>query len=448
MVEHVYVAGAGCAGLVTAACYANAGKMVSIYERDAARRKILSSMKAPFSEPNLSELLLNVMEQGHLRVVGDPVSAARASDLSVVAVGTPSKIDDSVDLSMVLAACNDIAQGLRKSSRYHLVAIRSTVFPGTTNVLSERLERTSGKRAGHDFGLVVYPEFLRTGSAIDDMLHPDRVVIGAFDDHSGNALQQFLAEFYDGNPPCILRVTPTTAEIIKYASNAFLGTKVAFMNEIANLCDRFEDVDVRQVAEAMGYDPRIGRELPFAGLGFGGPCLPKDLRALAAGARRNGVRLRIAEAALRSNELQNRAVLRMARKLVGGTLKNKRAAVLGLAFKPGTSDMREAPSVDLIRALLDARMNVIAYDPVAMGNAAAYFGKRVEYAKGIRDCLAGAHCCFIVTEWNEFRTIPSDTFLDAMAKPVIIDGRRALDPSRLDPRITYGAIGLGKRGER
>jgi UDPglucose 6-dehydrogenase len=291
---------------------------------------------------------------------------------------------------------------------------------------------------------VAYPEFLREGSAIHDMLHPDRVVLGEFDERSGNVLEEFIQEFYGANLPPVLHVSPTSAEMIKYASNAFLATKVAFMNEIANLCERFENVDVRRVADGMGYDPRIGRAFLDAGLGFGGSCLPKDLRALVEGAKENGVRLRIPEAALASNELQPLRVIRLARELIG-RLKGKRAAVLGLAFKPGTSDMREASSVKVVRALLDAGMHVSTHDPAAMPDAARFFGKRVKYAETIRDCLEGADCCFIVTEWDDFRTIPSDLFLDVMAQPIVIDGRRVLDPSKLDPRITYRGIGLGKR---
>ncbi len=443
--RRIYVAGAGCAGLVSAACYARKGHLVSIYEKEQIKREIIVSMRAPFFEPNLDELLAQVMQDGRLQVAADAVSQAAAADLCIVTVGTPTLRDCSLDLSAVLAACHDIGRGFAKSSEYNVLAIRSTVSPGTTSGLVRRtVEQSSGKRAGRDFGLVVCPEFLRTGSAIRDMLHPDRVVIGASDDRSGDTFEQFVRGFYDENPRPVLRVSPTTAEIIKYASNAFLATKVGFMNEIANICELFEDVDVRQVAEGMGYDPRIGTALPKAGLGFGGPCLPKDLAAFAAGARRSGTRLRIAEATLTSNKLQNHNVIRLARKVLGGRLKGKRAAVLGLAFKPGTSDIRDSPAIKIVETLLDAGANVTAYDPAAMNNAAELFGKKIAYAKGILDCLEDADCCFILTAWDEFRTISSDQFIDAMNKPIVLDCNRTLEPSKLDQRITYAAIGLKK----
>jgi UDPglucose 6-dehydrogenase len=445
MVRHIHIVGAGYVGLVSAVLYAQKGHLVTIYEKDETKRNAMRSGRATFFEPNLEQLLAESIQEGCLEVVADPVLVGVSPDLFFVTVGTPSRRDGSVDLSAVMAACRDIAEWMKGSSGYRVLAIRSTTFPGTTcGPVRELVEKFSGKRAGRDFGLVAYPEFLREGSAIHDMLHPDRVVLGEFDERSGNVLEEFIQEFYGANLPPVLHVSPTSAEMIKYASNAFLATKVAFMNEIANLCERFENVDVRRVADGMGYDPRIGRAFLDAGLGFGGSCLPKDLRALVEGAKENGVRLRIPEAALASNELQPLRVIRLARELIG-RLKGKRAAVLGLAFKPGTSDMREASSVKVVRALLDAGMHVSTHDPAAMPDAARFFGKRVKYAETIRDCLEGADCCFIVTEWDDFRTIPSDLFLDVMAQPIVIDGRRVLDPSKLDPRITYRGIGLGKR---
>jgi len=438
----IYVSGAGYVGLVSAACYAQKAT-VSLYEKDQAKRENIALARAPFFEPGLNQLLTKALETGCLQIVTDPTAAVAASDLSFVAVGTPLRRDGFINISQVLAACRDIGRGLRRSSRYHVVTIRSTVFPGTTSGLVLRtLERASGKKAGEDFGLVACPEFLREGSAVHDTLHPSRIVVGSIDDRSGDMIEDFVREFHVDLPP-LLRVTPETAEIIKYASNGFLATKVAFINEMSNLCERFQGVDVKQVADGMGYDPRIGRAFLDAGLGFGGACLPKDLRALAEGAKRIGLRLRIPEATLASNESQPLRVIDMARELIG-TLNRKRAAVLGLSFKPGTSDMREASSVRIVRALLDSGMHVSVYDPVAMGNARRFFGRRVNYAKSVRDCLDDADCCFIVTEWDEFKAIPPDLFLETMEKPVVIDGRRVIDPLKLDPKIAYRAIGLGR----
>lgn len=283
--KRIYVAGGGYVGLVSAVCYAQKGSFVSLYETDRRKRERIACAKAHFFEPDLDQLLAEAIQTRLLELVADPVSAVGASDFSFVTVGTPTPKDGSLDLSSVLAACRDIAQGLRKTLRYHVVVIRSTVFPGTTSGLVRKtLESSSGKRAGRDFGLVAYPEFLREGCAIRDTLDCDRIVLGAFDDRSGDALEEFVREFYDHHVPPILRVSPTTAEMIKYASNAFLATKICFINEMANLCERFRDVDVERVADGMGHDHRIGRAFLDAGLGFGGSCLPKDLGALVRGA--------------------------------------------------------------------------------------------------------------------------------------------------------------------
>lgn len=444
--KRIYVAGAGYVGLVSAACYASKGNLVYLYEKEEARRKSIASGKTPFFEPKLDELLTNAIDTGRLQVVADPVPAVASSDFSFVAVGTPSRKDGSIDLAGVLAACRDIARAIKKLTGYHVLAIRSTVFPGTmSGAVRQTVERFSGKRAGREFGLVAYPEFLREGSAVDDLMRPDRIVLGEFDDRSGNEIEGFVREFYGDNLPPILRVSSVTAEMIKYASNAFLATKIAFINEIANLCERYEDADVRQVADGMGFDRRIGRAFLDAGLGFGGSCFPKDLRALVEGARRRKIRLRIAEATLASNELQPLRALRLAREMIG-RLQGRRAAVLGLAFKPGTSDLREAPSVKVVRGLVNAGMSVSVYDPIAMKEAQHLFRNTVRYAKDIRDCLEGTDCCFIVTEWDEFKAIPTHLFTEAMVQPVVVDGRRALEPSKLDPRIAYAAVGLGKRG--
>jgi UDPglucose 6-dehydrogenase len=273
------------------------------------------------------------------------------------------------------------------------------------------------------------------------MLHPDRIVLGELDNSSGNMMETLVRKVYDSNQPPILRTNLTTAEMIKYASNAFLATKIAFINEIAGLCEQFESVDVQKVADGMGYDRRIGRAFLNAGLGFGGSCLPKDLKAFVRGARQNGTRLRIAEAALASNELQPLRLVRLAWELIGN-LKGRKAAVLGLAYKPGTSDMKDAQSVEIIRALLDRKVRVSVYDPKAMGNAVAYFGKKVRYAKDVRDCLKGSDCCFIVTEWSEFKEIDSDLLMDTMNPAVLLDPRRVLDPSKLHPKIIYRTTGL------
>lgn len=444
MARRIYVAGGGYVGLVSAACYAQKGNAVVLYEKDRFKRRTVASGRSWFYEPKLDEILEDVVKTGHLALARNPVNAIANSDFHMIAVGTPTRRDGAADLSELVMACRDVAKGLKKHTRYVVVAIRSTVPPGTTSgLVRDTLEHLSGKRAGREFGLVAYPEFLREGSAVHDTLHAERVVIGELDKRSGSSIMRLLRDFYGRSLPPTVRVSPSAAEMIKYASNAFLATKIAFINEIANLCEHFENVDVMQVAEGMGHDHRIGRAFLNAGIGFGGPCLPKDLKALTSLARRTGVDLRIAETTLSSNELQPLRMIQLARESIG-TLKGRTGAVLGLAFKPSTSDMRVAPSVKIVRALIKAGMRVKVYDPAATKNAKTIFGRKVIYCKDISECLTHAHCCFIVTEWDEFKRIPPNLFMQRMANPVVIDGRRLFDPA-LDPRITYRGIGLGGR---
>jgi len=430
--------------LVSAACYAQSGSRVAVYEKDQAKRGIIASGRSWFYEPSLDRMLRNLKKTRRMTVVLDPVSAVASSDLAMITVGTPTRRDGIADLSDLDRACRDIAEGLKLASRYVLVVIRSTVLPGTTSELVRRtLERFSGKKAGRDFGLVVYPEFLREGSAVRDTLHPSRIVIGELDRCSGNALERFLKEFYGRDLPPLIRVNMATAEMIKGASNAFLATKVSFINEIANLCESFNNVDVDRVADGMGYDHRIGREFLNAGPGFGGSCLPKDLKALVKGARQFGVRLRVAEAALAANELQPLRLIGLVRELVGNT-RGKKVAVLGLSFKPSTSDMRMAPSVKIIRALVKTGMRVKVYDPEAMENAKSLFADSVAYASSARNCVRQADCCLILTEWGEFSALTSGLFVQTMKKAVVIDCRRVLKSLKLDSRIVYRALGIGR----
>jgi len=443
--KRIVIVGAGHVGLVSAACYAQAGSCVAVYEKDQTKRGIIASGRSWFYEPSLDGMLRNLKKTGRMTVVSDPVSAVGSSDLAIVAVGTPTRRDGTADLSDLARACRGIARGVKLASHYVLVVIRSTVLPGTTSRLIRRtLERVSRKKAGRDFGLVVFPEFLREGMAVHDTIHPSRIVIGELDRRSGNALERFLKEFYGRDLPPLIRVNMATAEMIKCVSNAFLATKVSFINETANLCERLDNVDVDCVADGMGYDHRIGRDFLNAGPGFGGSCLPKDLKTLVKGAKHFRVRLRVAEAALATNELQPLRLIRVVHELVGNP-RGKKVAVLGLSFKPSTSDMRVAPSVKIIRALVKTGMRVKVYDPKATENAKSLFGDTVAYASNVRDCLEQADCCLILTEWGEFSALTAALFVQTMKKPVVVDGRRVLKSLSLDPRIVYRALGIGRQ---
>jgi len=286
------------------------------------------------------------------------------------------------------------------------------------------------------------PEFLREGSALKDTLYPDRIVIGEYDRKSGDTLEALYKDFYKENLPSLVRTTLSTAELIKYANNAFLATKISFINTIANLCQQIPQTDVTTVAEAIGMDKRIGPLFLNAGLGYGGSCFPKDIKALIAYSKSLGYDLKILNAVEQVNAAQPLVAVELALKMLG-SLKNKRIAILGLAFKPNTDDMREAVSIKIINKLLQEGAEVVAYDPKAMRNAKEIFGNNIQYASSEIQCIKDADCCIIVTEWNRFKRLKPEDFLQNMRQPCLIDGRRIYDPKRFNPKLKFMAVGRG-----
>ena len=304
------------------------------------------------------------------------------------------------------------------------------------------MEKISGKKSGEDSGFCFNPEFLREGNAVQDTLHPDRIIIGELDEKSGKLLEGFYRRFHSSKTPPILRTTLENAELIKYAANAFLAMKVSFINMIAGLCERIPHADVEVVAKGIGLDKRIGAYFLKAGLGFGGSCFPKDLKALLVYARGLNVRLPLVEATLQINENQPLRAVQLAEDLLGD-LKGKRIAILGLAFKPNTNDMRNAVSIKLINELLKRGAMVVAYDPAAVDNAKRVFRNKIKYANSARECLRGAEAAIIVTEWDEFKQLTPGDFIKCMKRPIVIDGRRIYDPGQFGRKLTYKATGLG-----
>jgi UDPglucose 6-dehydrogenase len=438
----ISVVGAGYVGIVSACCYAEKGNAVIICEVDSARRKMIQDGSAPFHEPSLDESLKSAASSGRLTVTDSVRDAVIGSDVTFITVGTPSKKDGRIDLTQTRSASKGIGVALKEKNGYHYVVVRSTVVPGATSrVLRPILEKASDKQVGEGFGLAVNPEFLEEGSAFEDTFHPDRIVIGELDVKTGDFLQEFYVKFHDSKPPPILRMSSSSAEMVKYASNAFLAMKISFINEIANISEKIPGVDVVRVADGVGLDTRIGRKFLNAGLGFGGSCFSKDVRALIAASERLGYRPSLVNSVLERNETQaGRAVELAVDEL--GSLKRRRVAVLGLSFKPETDDMREARSIVLIHRLLKLGAKVTAYDPVAGKNAESIFHERIDYAKSVLDCIDGADCCIIVTEWDEFRKLTPDDFLSHMKRPVVIDGRRIYDPNTFVKKLRYRAIGL------
>jgi len=434
--------GLGYVGLTFAVCLADSGFQVLGYDVDEEKIREISNGKAPFYEPGLNNLIKRTVSSGKLRLVSDPVEAAADSDIIFITVGTPERSDGSVDLTHVNDVLKSIGSVLNWKREYHLIVLRSTVPPGTSREAIKALERISGRKSGEDFGFCFNPEFLREGNAIEDTLHPDRIIIGELDEKSGNLLEDFYRRFYGNRMPPVLRTTLENAELIKYAANAFLAMKISFINMIARLCEKTPNADVEVVAKGIGLDKRIGPYFLRAGLGFGGSCFPKDLKGLLAYARRLNVRLPLVEATLQINEDQPLRAVQLAEKLLGD-LKGRRIAILGLAFKPNTSDMRNAVSIKLINELLKRNAIVVAYDPAAMDNARMIFGDKIKYAKSVNECLQGAEAAIIVTEWNEFKQLTPDDFIKYMKNPIVIDGRRIYDPSRFTAKLRYKAIGLG-----
>jgi UDPglucose 6-dehydrogenase len=441
----ISVIGVGYVGLCTAVGLASKGYTVIACDIDADKIGKINQGVPPFFEPGLQEKLSESIQKGKLKgLVNDVEKAILETDFTYVAVGTPSKPDGSIDLKYIEAAAASIGKGLKHRKDYHITIIKSTVVPGTTqNVVLPILERESGKKCGEDFGLCMNPEFLRQGSAFQDTINADRVVVGSQDKRAGDMLEALYRDFYSLHVPPIIRTTLSTAELIKYASNAMLATKISFINTIANICEKIPGADVKVVAEAMGLDKRIGPLFLDAGLGYGGSCFPKDVKALIACAKAFGYLPELLDSTESVNKKQPLKAVEFCRQQLG-TLNGKRIAILGLAFKPDTDDMREARAIPIINGLLKEGACVVAYDPVAMQVAKAIFKDTILYASSAVDCLKGADCCVLVTEWPEFKKLAPDQFVALMKQPILIDGRRIYDPEEYGKRLRFCAIGLGR----
>jgi UDPglucose 6-dehydrogenase len=438
------ILGLGYVGLTMALSMAERNLKTFGVDEDRKKMGLISSGRSPIFEPMVEELISKEIKAGMFVITDNIQDAMENSSITFVTVGTPSLPDGSIDVEPIKKATESIGKTLRKIVQYHLIVIRSTVIPGTTEkVIMPTLETKSGKKCGKDFGLCVNPEFLSEGSALEDMRKPSRIVIGEYDEKSGNMLETFYRRFYLKDLPRLIRTSLTNAELIKYANNSFLATKISFINSIANLCEKISNADVEIVAEALALDPRIGTLFLNAGLGWGGSCFPKDLRAITKFARSKRMNLPIIEAAMRVNELQPISAVTKARRALG-ELKGKRIAILGLAFKPRTDDIREAVSIKIITKLIKEGAKITAYDPIAMDNAQKIFGKKISLAESARKCIAQADCAILVTEWDEFKNLNPEDFKAEMNKPILVDGRRIYDAKEFSKKLDYYAIGLKK----
>jgi UDPglucose 6-dehydrogenase len=444
----ISIIGAGYVGLCTAVAFAKKGYRVTVTEN--MRRKVadVNRGRLSFYEPDLSNLLQGAVQKGRLECLfGRTEEAVLETDVTFCAVGTPSKKGGSVDLRFVANAAHAIGRALGRKKSYQLIVVKSTVPPMTTeNLIEPILEKESGKRCGLSYGLCMNPEFLREGSALNDIFHADRLIIGEHDKKSGERLARLYEGFYGGVKVPTIRTTLSTAEIIKYASNCFLATKISYINFVAGICEKIPGVDVEVVASAMRLDNRIGPHFLNAGLGYGGSCFPKDTKALIAYAKRLGCNTELLESVENVNNDQLTKVIQICEDQLGG-LKNKTIAILGLSFKPDTDDMRNARSTSLIEELIGRGAKVIAYDPIAIHTAKEIFKTRIKYATSAIDCLKNADCCIVVTEWNEFRKLEPKDFKSNMKNPLLIDGRRIYDPHRFRKELDFIAVGLATETE-
>lgn len=439
----ISIFGLGYVGLCTAACFASRGFRVVGVDVDGERVKLLTGGRPPIYEPGLDSMLKRAVEEEMFFPTTDAKSSIDGSDVSFITVGTPSRADGSIDLKHVKSAARDVGSAMNDKADYHLVVVKSTVTPGTTqNLVKTLLEKFSLKSCGRDFGLCMNPEFLQEGDAIRGVLEPDRIVIGEFDERSGDALEKIYRDFHREKMPPLIRTNLPTAEIIKYANNAFLATKISFINFIASLCEKVKGADVDLVARAIGMDHRINPKFLKAGAGFGGSCFSKDIEALMSFSHKSGLKSSLLENVLRINEKQAVHMVELAKEKLG-ELNGKHVAILGLSFKPGTDDIRGAPSFKIISRLLDEGAKVAVYDPAAMVNAKKIFGERIIYSPSSLDALTDADCCMVVTEWAEFLTLRPDDFKARMKNTLIIDGRRVYDHEVFTKELDYAAIGLG-----
>jgi UDPglucose 6-dehydrogenase len=416
----ITIVGAGYVGLVSGACFADFGHQVTCVDKDASKIAALQRGKIPIFEPDLDRLVQNNVKNGRLDFATDLAGPVREADAVFIAVGTPSRRGDGhADLSYVYAASREIAAAV---DGFTVVITKSTVPVGTGDEV-ERLIRETNPSA--DVAVASNPEFLREGAAIRDFKFPDRIVVGTHDERARKVISEIYRPLYLNKAPVIF-TSRRTAELTKYAANAFLATKITFINEIADLAEKV-GADVQEIARGIGLDNRIGSKFLHAGPGFGGSCFPKDTRALIKTAQDHDAPMRIVEAVLAVNENRKRAMARKVASVFGGTLRGKTVSVLGLTFKPNTDDMRESPSIPLITALQDLGAKIRAYDPEGMEQSKTELSE-ICYCDGPYSCADGADALVIVTEWEQFRALDLDRLKRAMACPVIIDLRNIYRP--------------------
>ena len=429
----ICVIGTGYVGLVVGACLADMGNVVICVDTDETKLDSLKNGIIPIYEPGLEELVKTNYQRGTLIFSSDIENSVKVSKVCFIAVGTPQHEDGSADLTNVMQAAKSIAQAM---NGYKVIVDKSTVPVGTASRIKELIKSITDC----EFDIVSNPEFLKQGSAVDDFLYPERVIIGSDSERASKIMKEIYSTFLRTSNKIIF-MDIKSAEMTKYAANCFLATKISFMNEISKLCEAV-GANVENVRLGISSDSRIGSKFLFSGLGYGGSCFPKDVNALIKTGSENNVNMDIIEAVNETNKQQRLNFVNKIIRYYGEDLSNKTFAVWGLAFKPKTNDMREAPSITIINTLLEHGAKIQAYDPKAMETAKSIFGDRIIYSKFSYDALRNADCMLLLTEWNEFRLPDFDRIKAAMKTPVIFDGRNQYNKQELEAKgFKYFCIG-------
>ena len=429
----IAIVGSGYVGLVAGTCFADSGNDVVCIDIDQRKIDALNRGELPIYEPGLDDLIEKNVREKRLSFTTDLAAAVSHSQVVFIAVGTPEGETGDADLQYVLAAAAEVGKAMRQ---YTVVVDKSTVPVGT----AEKVRQAIAPHTTQPFDVVSNPEFLKEGAALDDFLKPDRVVIGTTSERARKIMGELYAPFVRTENP-ILYMDAPSAELTKYAANAMLATRISFMNDVASICERV-GADVDAVRKGMGADKRIGYPFLFPGAGYGGSCFPKDVKALVATAREHGIEFDLLRAVERTNERQKKVLIAKAVKHYGDVA-GKRFAVWGLAFKPRTDDMREAPSIQVIEGLLGKGASISAHDPVSAKVARRSFGDRIRYTETPYEALEGADGLFLLTEWNEFRHPDFDRMKGLLKEPVIFDGRNIYDPARMR-ELGFRYYGIGR----
>lgn len=433
------IIGTGYVGLITGACLSEMGNYVICVDNDEEKLKKLKNGITPLYEPGLEELILANVSEGRLEFTNDLNYAVKKSIACFIAVGTPSGDDGSCDLSFVLSVANDIGKAMSECNEYKIIVDKSTVPVGTHKLVEEEIK----KNYKGEFDVVSNPEFLKQGAAVDDFLKPDRVVIGSESEKAIDIMREIYNPFTrTGNPIIIMDIK--SAEMTKYAANAFLATKISFANEMANISEKV-GANADLVRIGMSSDKRIGNQFLFHGLGYGGSCFPKDVQALIKTASDFGIDSDLLKATHKVNVNQRKNFVNKILKHYNNDIKNKIFAVWGLAFKPRTNDMRESPAITIINMLLDKGAKIKAYDPKAMETAKIIFGDKIVYSSNSYEVLENADALILITEWNEFKRPSFDKIKSKLKEPIIFDGRNQYDKKRMTDRgIKYISLGIAE----